>query len=43
MKSRMILPAILAVGLFCLLSTSNAQAGLFGHSGGCGYEAACGC
>ena len=31
MKSRMILPAMLAVGLFCLVSTSSAQAGLFGR------------
>ena len=31
MKSRMILPALLAVGLFCLISTSSAKAGLFGR------------
>ncbi len=42
MKSRMILPALLAVGLFCLASASSAQAGLFGHAG-CGCEPACGC
>ncbi len=50
MKSRMILPALLAVGLFCLVSTSSAKAGLFGRHAtepGCGCEAAvepaCGC
>ena len=42
MKSRMILPAILAVGLFCLVSISSAQAGLFGHNSGCGCEPTCG-
>lgn len=46
MKSRMFLPALMAVSLFCLASASNARAGLFGHGGcepSCGCEPTCGC
>ena len=48
MKTRMILPAMLAVGLFCLIGTSSANAGLFGRgcaepSCGCEAAPACGC
>jgi hypothetical protein len=51
MKSRMLLPALVAVGLLCMVSASNASAFellnrvLYGHDGGCGCDAAptCGC
>ena len=50
MKNRAMIPAILAVGLFCLVSVSSAQAGLFHHhKAGCdcgcavAAEPSCGC
>ena len=49
MKNRAMIPALLAAGLFCLFSVSNASAGLFGHraagcdSGCAAVEPTCGC